>query len=125
MPEPTATDDRTLVRRTLVTVAVMVGACVVVVGTLTLVASSIAGHATLLQDASDSGSVAPQNALAPSKTFAMPANAARARPPPSEVPTIAMPNNSPHARGAPTELPTIVMPGNSPRAKRPPTELPQ
>jgi hypothetical protein len=106
MPEPTATDNRTLALRTLVTVAVMVGACVVVVGTLTLIASAIAGHATELQDASDAISVAPQNVPATPKT-------------------IAMPGSAPVTKHAPTEVPTIVMPGNSPRAKRPPTEVPQ
>jgi hypothetical protein len=56
MPEPTL-DNQMLVRRTLVTMGVMVGACVVVVGTLTIVASTIVGHAAQPIDSSDAGSV--------------------------------------------------------------------
>ena len=125
MPEPTASDDTTLARRALVTVAVMVGACVVVVGTLTLVASSIAGHGIDPQDASDASSVAPQHAPAPSKTIAMPDNAPVMKPTPTEAPTIGVPDNSLHDKSPPTGVPTIVMPGVSPHAKRPPAERPQ
>jgi hypothetical protein len=75
MPESTMPDNRTLTRRTLVTVAVMVGACVVVVGTLTLVASAIAGHAIESQQASDAGSAAPSNAApGPGPRPTLPAN---------------------------------------------------
>ena len=73
MPESTSTDNRMLIRRTLVTVAVMVSACVVVVGTLTLVASTIAGHAVEPQLASDGGAAVP-NKAAPSPSKVQPGN---------------------------------------------------
>jgi hypothetical protein len=51
-------DNQTLLRRTLVTSGTMLGACVVVVGTLSLIALTIVGHALSASDptaASDAG----------------------------------------------------------------------
>jgi|HubBroStandDraft_1064217.scaffolds.fasta_scaffold179182_2 hypothetical protein len=49
-------DNRSLMRRTLITVGAMVGGSVVLVGTLTLVASSVAGRVVAPSASDSSGS---------------------------------------------------------------------
>jgi hypothetical protein len=49
-------DNRSLMRRTLITVGAMVGGSIVLVGTLTLVASSVVGRAVAAPDSSSSAS---------------------------------------------------------------------
>lgn len=48
-----ADDDKTLFKKTLLTVAAMVGACVVVVGSLSLLVLLVVGRATKAPDAED------------------------------------------------------------------------
>jgi hypothetical protein len=63
MPD-TPPDNRALLRRTLVTAGAMVGACVALVGTLTLVATTLAGRPAAGPDG-DRASPAAASALPP------------------------------------------------------------
>jgi hypothetical protein len=67
MAERFALDNQTLIRRTLLSVGAMVGACVVVVGTLTLVLSLVVGHAvgTRSDEQASNGAVPATNVHGP------------------------------------------------------------
>jgi hypothetical protein len=60
MPEATRMDNRTLLRRTLLTVGAMVGGCVFIVATLTLVALGVVGHSVGSREVADAGGAATQ-----------------------------------------------------------------
>ena len=58
-------DNRTLLKRTLVTAGAMVGTCVVLVGTLTLIVNAIVSHAVSPQAEESGGSGSGGAALVP------------------------------------------------------------
>lgn len=73
-----AVDDKTLIKRTLLTVAAMVGACVVIVGSLSLFAVLVVGRATRAPEVEDRtpvmapGAADPNARPAPPKASAKP-----------------------------------------------------
>ncbi|HEY4012510.1 MAG TPA: hypothetical protein VGM06_04190 [Polyangiaceae bacterium] len=71
MPEESTISNQSLLRRTLVMMGVMVGACVFVVGTLTLVASSIVDHAAGAGDDTVDAGPSPVTPSAPIKPGAV------------------------------------------------------
>jgi hypothetical protein len=58
-------DNRTLLRRTLLTIGAMVGACVFIVGTLTLVTLGVVDRAVGSRQAADAGGVPAQTPATP------------------------------------------------------------
>jgi len=65
MPEPNRMENRALIRRTLITVGAMVGACVLVVGSLALVATLIVGRAVAPPGEADAGATGGGTAVVP------------------------------------------------------------
>ncbi len=72
-------DDKTLIKKTLLTVAAMVGACVVVVGSLSLLVLLVVGRATKAPDAEDRTPVLSPagNSDSPSRPAAAPSSLQR------------------------------------------------
>jgi hypothetical protein len=77
MAEPSSLDNRTLYRRTLITAGAMVGACVLFVGSLTLIAWSAVGRAVVLDSEaqSDAGAAVPVGSARPMRAIVPAPNA--------------------------------------------------
>ncbi|MGA2449679.1 MAG: hypothetical protein ABTD50_13425 [Polyangiaceae bacterium] len=77
MAEPSALDNRTLYRRTLITAGTMLGASVVFVGALTLVAWSFVGRSVLLDNETqpDAAVNAPAASMHPARSVVPAPNA--------------------------------------------------